>query len=52
MAQTKEQVEQELQAFKNVNPDWMTVEWKSITVTGFNNHLASFPGMFITVVFR
>lgn len=42
MSQTKEEIEVELQEFKNENPDWKSVEWKSNTVTGFNNRLASF----------
>eukprot|EP01031_Cornospumella_fuschlensis_P029514 gene29514-35622_t len=42
MSQTKEQVEQELQAFKSANPDWMSVEWKANSVASFNIRLASF----------
>jgi len=42
MSQTKEEIEQELQSFKDANLDWRSVEWKSNTVTGFNNRLASF----------
>ena len=42
MAQTKEQFEAELQAFKDANIDWMNVEWKTNAVTGYNNRLASF----------
>jgi hypothetical protein len=44
MSQTKEQIEQELESFKNENLDWRTIEWKANTVTGFNNRLASFTG--------
>ena len=44
MSQTKEEIEVELQEFKNEHPDWKSVEWKSNTVTGFNNRLASFSG--------
>ena len=47
MSQTKEQIEQELQSFKDANFDWRSVEWKANTVTGFNNRLATFTGNYI-----
>jgi hypothetical protein len=43
MAQTREQVEAELQAYKDANNDWMNVKWKTNAVAGYNNRLASFP---------
>jgi hypothetical protein len=48
MSQTKEQIEQELQSFKDANLDWRSVEWKSNTVTGFNNRLATFTCNYIS----
>ena len=52
MSQTKEEIEQELQSFKDANLDWRSVEWKSNTVTGFNNRLASFTGNYISASFH
>ncbi len=49
MSQTKEQIERELQSFKDKNKDWESVEWKANTVTGFNNRLATFTGNYISV---
>jgi hypothetical protein len=49
MSRDKEQIEIELQSFKDANHDWRSVEWKSNTVTGFNNLLATFTSNFISV---
>ena len=44
MSQTREDIGKDLQSFKNENPDWKTIEWKSNTVTGFHNLIASLSG--------
>ena len=51
MSQTKEEIEVELQSFKDANVDWRIVEWKANTVTGFNNRLASLTGNNFSVRF-
>ena len=43
MLQTKGQIEDELQSFKNVNPDWRTDVKKGLIVASYNNRLAAFP---------
>lgn len=42
MSQTKEQIEQELQSFKDANPSWMSDAEKRQFVASYNNRLASF----------
>eukprot|EP01031_Cornospumella_fuschlensis_P032840 gene32841-39711_t len=37
MSQTREAIEDELQAYKVANPDWSSIEWKSNVVTSYNN---------------
>ena len=51
MAQTKTEIEEQLQRFQELHPDWMTIEWKAQTVASFNNRLASFPGLVIYAIF-
>jgi hypothetical protein len=43
MSQIKEQIENELQSFKNANPDWLTNVEKGQIVASYNNRLASIP---------
>ena len=50
-AQTKTEIEEQLQSFQELHPDWMTIDWKAQTVASFNNLLASFPGLVIYAIF-
>ncbi len=49
MSQTKEQIEDELQSFKNANSDWMTDVVKGQIVASYNNRLATFTGIFFSI---
>lgn len=44
MALTVEELERELAEFKNLNPDWMTVEAKMALVTSYNNRVLALQG--------
>jgi hypothetical protein len=45
MSQTREQIEQELQAYKNANVDWMNDVTKGQIIASYNNRLANFSGI-------
>jgi hypothetical protein len=47
MSQTKEQIEDELQSFKDAYPDWLTDVEKGQIVASYNNRLTTFPGLFL-----
>ena len=49
ISQTKEQIEDELQSFKNANSDWLTDVVKGQIVASYNNRLATFTGIFFSI---
>jgi hypothetical protein len=50
MPETKDEIEDEFKAYKNVNPDWMTVIVKGQIVAAYQNRLASFSGSHPSII--
>ncbi len=51
MSQTKKEIEQELKAFKDANPNWMADAVQMTVVASYNNRLASTGNIFIHLHF-